>query len=261
MRFLKIHSFKEYSIFFWLILITVLGVSISTIYKSNKVEQTKKINSSFDNIYLKKTITEITNNLNPRFTYFEYLSKSGDNYQNIIDKLNISKKEKKEILAHILDEKSLKILRVNQKFLFKIDNLSKIKVVEFKIETDKKNEILFTLKNDNKKFNSKKIKKNFKKDLVYKETIISTSLYNDAINIGISPNIIIEFARLYGFQIDFQRDIWKDDSFQIIYEEFRNDENKIIDTGEIIFANLNLQDTDYQLYKHEYEKNKIDYFD
>ena len=61
--------------------------------------------------------------------------------------------------------------------------------------------------------------------------------------------------------MSFQRDVWKNDSFQIIYEEFVNDENKIVDTGEIIFANLNLQDTDIQLYKYEYEKGKIDYFD
>ena len=78
-------------------------------------------------------------------------------------------------------------------------------------------------------------------------------------DLGIKPNIIIEFARLYGFQVDFQRDIWKNDSFQIIYEEFVNENKKIVDTGEIIFANLNLQNTDLQLYKFEYEENKIDY--
>ena len=97
--------------------------------------------------------------------------------------------------------------------------------------------------------------------MVYKETLITNSLYDSALNLGIKPNIIIEFARLYGFQVDFQRDIWKNDSFQIIYEEFVNDKNEIVDTGEIIFANLNLQDTDLQLYKYEYEKNKIEYFD
>jgi murein DD-endopeptidase MepM/ murein hydrolase activator NlpD len=80
-------------------------------------------------------------------------------------------------------------------------------------------------------------------------------------NLKISPSIIVEFARLYGFQIDFQRDIWKNDSFQIIYEEFINEKNNIVDTGEIIFASLNLQNKDYQLYKYEYDKNKIDYFD
>ena len=77
-----------------------------------------------------------------------------------------------------------------------------------------------------------------------------------AINLGIKPNIIIEFARLYGFQVDFQRDIWKNDSFQIIYEEFKNEQGKVVDTGEIIYANLNLQNIDLQLYKFEFEKIK-----
>ena len=72
---------------------------------------------------------------------------------------------------------------------------------------------------------------------MYKETIITNSLYNSAVSLGIKPNIIIEFARLYGFQVDFQRDVWKDDSFQIIYEEFVNENDKVVDTGDIIFAN------------------------
>tara|TARA_B100002051_G_C16701341_1_gene621181 strand:+ start:213 stop:1388 length:1176 start_codon:yes stop_codon:yes gene_type:complete len=221
----------------------------------------EKINSSLDNTYLKKTIKEITKNLKPRYTYFEYSSKPGDNYQNIIDKLNISKKEKKKILDTILKEKKLKILNINQKFKFKLDNLLEEKIIEFKVETGKKNEIKFSKSVNDDKFLSRIITKNFKKKIVYKETIIKESLYNSAINLKISPNIILEFARLYGFQIDFQRDIWKDDSFQIIYEEFINENKEVIDTGEIIFANLSLQNTDYQLYKFEYAKNKIDYFD
>ena len=52
---------------------------------------------------------------------------------------------------------------------------------------------------------------------------IFRSLYKSAIDLKIQPNIIVEFARLYGFQVDFQRDIWKNDSFQIIYEEFKYD--------------------------------------
>ena len=261
MKFTKNIPYKDYYIFFWLILIAVIGVFVTTIYNDSKEERNKKIIESLNNIYLKKTIQEITNNLSPRFRVIEYTSKSGDTYEDIVENLDINKKEKKNLLKTILNEKSLKILRINQKFTFKFDNLSEQKIIEFKIETDKKNEIVFNKIENENRFDSKKIKKNFIKKLVYKETIITTSLYNSAINLGIQPNIIIEFARLYGFQVDFQRDVWKNDSFQIIYEEFVNDKNKIVDTGEIIFANLNLQDTDIQLYKYEYEKGKIDYFD
>ena len=231
MKLIKLDKFKEYSIFIWLILISFLGIITYSIYLSNKLEQSKKISSSLQNIYLKKTISEITNNLEPRFTYIKYISKAGDNFQGIIDNLNVSKKEKEKILSRIKNEKNLKILRVNQKFLFKLDNLSSEKVIEFKIETDRKNEIVFAKSVENSNFVSKIIKKNFQKNLVYKETLITTSLYNNAIQLGISPNIIIEFARLYGFQIDFQRDVWKNDSFQIIYEEF-TDENKKVSIRE-----------------------------
>ena len=232
-----------------------------SIYSSNKIEQNEKIKSIFENIYLKKTLIEISKNLKPRYTFLEYNSKAGDTYETIVNKLNINKTEKKNLLSSILKEDDLKILRINQKFEFKFDNLNSRKIIEFKIETDNKNQILFTKSNNEEKFKSKKIQKNFTKRLVYKETIITNSLYNSAVNLGIKPNIIIEFARLYGFQVDFQRDIWKDDSFQIIYEEYTSEDNKVVDTGEIIFANLNLQNTDLQLYKYEYDKNKIDYFD
>ena len=259
---MKFNLIKDYSIFFWLILVAVIGVVLSATYSKNIEEQNLQIKGTLDNIYLKKTIKEITKNLEPRYTLINYISKTGDTYESILNQLDVKESEKKEILNTISKEKSLKILGINKKFSFKFDNLPDKKVKEFTIETDIKNEILFfRSKKKKNEFKTKKINKNLRKKLVYKETVITNSLYNSAINLGIKANIIIEFARLYGFQVDFQRDIWKDDSFQIIYEEFVNDEDKIVDTGEIIFANLNLQNSDLQLYKYEYEKNKIDYFD
>ncbi len=261
MKIFKLETYKQYSIFFWIIFVSILGIVATLFYSQTKIDQTTQIKSSLENIYFQKTIKEITNNLNPRYTEESFFSKQGDTHQTIINKLDISKKEKAVLLSAIAGEKSLKILKINQKFTFKFDNLTEEKIVEFIIETDKKNEVLFRKSKTVNKFLSEKIKKNFKKKLVYKETIITNSLYNSAMDLGIKPNIIIEFARLYGFQVDFQRDIWKNDSFQIVYEEFVNENKKIVDTGEIIFANLNLQNTDLQLYKFEYEKNKIDYFD
>ena len=261
MKVFDYKKLKEYSIFIWLIIITIIAILSSAIFRQNTADQNIKLKETLDNIYLKKTLVEITNNLQPRYSTINYTSKSGDTYQSIIDSLDISKKEKQIILNSILSNKSLKILNINKKFFFKFDNLLNQKIIEFKIETDKKNEIVFFRTENSEKLQSKKIKKNYTKKLVYKETVITDSLYNSAINLGINANVIIEFARLYGFQVDFQRDIWKEDSFQIIYEEFINENNEIVDTGEIIFANLNLQNTDLQLYRFEYNKNKIDFFD
>ena len=76
-------------------------------------------------------------------------------------------------------------------------------------------------------------------------------MYRSAIDLGVKPNIIVEFARIYGFQIDFQRDIRKNDIFQILYEEFKDDEEKIIETGKILYANMILRG----------QKNELYYFD
>ena len=133
--------------------------------------------------------------------------------------------------------------------------------MEFRVEINKKKEINFVKDFNSKKFNSNVLEKELEKIITYKESKITNSLYQTAISLKIKPNIIIEFARLYGFQVDFQRDIWKDDSFQVIYEEFLNKDEEVVETGNIIFANLNLQNEDLKLYRHEYEKNKIDYFD
>ena len=89
MRYFKFSVLKEYSIFFWLLLIVILGLSISSIYSNIKTEKKSKFNSTLDNTYLKKSIIELTNNLKPRYTIFEYLAKSGDTIQSVINKLKI----------------------------------------------------------------------------------------------------------------------------------------------------------------------------
>ena len=123
MKIFKLISLGEYSLFFWIILISVIGIFSSTIYNKNKDDQLKKIESTLDNIYLKKTLKEITESLEPRFTTLNYTSNTGDTHQSIINSLKINKKEKKLLLDTISKEKSLKILRLNQKFIFKFDNL------------------------------------------------------------------------------------------------------------------------------------------
>ena len=259
--FKNLKRFKVYGHFIWLIILVTVCVIFSTYYTKNKQSQIEFVKNSLDNIYLKKIYKHISSELKPRYIEIIYLSKSGDTYESIINKLKISKKEKVLFLKSIAKHKSLKILRTNQKFYFKMDKMGEVKILEFKIETDKKNEIYFTRNLKKQAFNSKLIEKNFVKEITYKEAVITNSLYSSAVEIGIQPNVIIEFARLYGFQVDFQRDIWKNDSFQIIFEEFKNEKGKVVDTGDIIFANLNIQNNDLQLYKFEYKKNKVDYFD
>ena len=257
--FLKIIG--KYSYFIWLIFLILFTIMVTFFYNLNKKNQIEYLNKSLKNIYLKNSLKTITSQLKPRYISIEYKVKQGDTYENIINNLDISDKEKKLFLKTVNKNKNIKILKLNQKIFFKIDKINNSKIINFTIEIDKKKNIFFERAENKKIFISKIIEKDLKKIITFKEGIITTSLYSNALNLGIKPNIIIEFARLYGFQVDFQRDIWKNDSFQIIYEEFKNDKGNTVEVGEILYANLNNQNTDLQLYKFKYEDNKIDYFD
>ena len=99
----------------------------------------------------------------------------------------------------------------------------------------------------------------YKKEVVVKN-IIKNNLYSTAINSGIEPNIIIEFARIFGFEVDFQRDIRKGDWFEILYEKFEDDNNKVRDTGKIIYASMYVNGEEINLYNFNYNKQE-DYYD
>ena len=255
------NKIKVLSHFIWLVLLIFIVSFVTYFYDNNKKTQSKILKETFNNIYLQKTFAKITSELEPRFITIDYKVKQGDTYESIINEINIPKKEKTLFLKTIKKNKNLKILKLNQSIFFKIDRKNIPRIIEFKIEISKKKEIFFSRKRIEDNFIYKIVQKNLDKIISYKEGIITTSLYDAAIKLKIKPNVIIDFARMYGFQVDFQRDIWKNDSFQIIFEEFKNQEGLVIETGEIIYANLNLQNKDLKLYKYEYEKNKVDYFD
>jgi len=259
----KFKIIGKYSYFIWLIFLIFFTIFVTYFYDLNKKNQIKYLNRSLKNIYLGNSLKKITSELKPRYIYIEYIVKEGDTYENIINNINIPNIEKKIFLNSVTKNKNINIniLKLNQKIFFKLDKKKNTKIANFTIEIDKKKNIFFDRNEDDRTFISTIIEKNLIKTTTFNEGIIKNSLYSAAIKLGIKPNIIVEFARLYGFQVDFQRDIWKNDSFQIIYEEFKNEDGSLIETGDIIYANLNTQNTDLQLYKFEYENNKIDYFD
>ncbi len=102
------------------------------------------------------------------------------------------------------------------------------------------------------------ILKLYKKEVVVRKSIKS-SLYNAAVNSGVEPNIIVEFARIFGFEVDFQRDIRQGDWFEILYETFEDENKKVRDTGKIIYASMYVNGEEINLYNFKY-KNYEEYY-
>ena len=244
--------FKNFKIL-GLIILIILSIIIVIISNYQKNLNSKQYNNFINNIYLKKTINEIINNLEPRYKKYNHKIKSGETFDRILNNYSIDKEEISIIKENISKKININKLNTNQKIQITLDQTNnRIKEFIFQISNTEK---IYLSKNSNDSiFNEEILTIKLDKKIFYKENIILQSLYKAAIDQNIPPNIIIEFARVYGFQVDFQRDIKKEDKFQIMYEVFIGKNKKVIETGEILFANLKLSGQDYSLYYFDEEK-------
>ena len=166
-----------------------------------------------------------------------------------IKKISIKLKEKK--LTNIYSGRQLSLIYKKSEsglnsvvnILYPVSNTSSVEIR--KLQND------FSIKEN--------ILKLYKKEVVVKNKI-TNNLYSSAINADIEPNIIVEFARIFGFEVDFQRDIRRDDWFEIYYEKFEDDNGKVRDTGKIIYASMFVNNNEINLYNFKH-KNEEEYYD
>ncbi len=211
------------------ILALIVLIIISTVFTLYHNYTKKQINKNYkqiiENIYFKKTINHFFDGFEPRFKKISHNVKVGETFDEILENYFINKKEI-EILKNNLSKKvNLNKLKTNQKILLTIDQ-SENSIKEFIFQVSNKERIVLTKNLKNEVFDQKVILTKLKKRINYSENIILQSLYKSASEKKIPPNIIIEFARIYGFQVDFQRDIRKKDKFQIMYEVFVDEKKK-----------------------------------
>ena len=220
---------------------------------SNNLEKTEEndITLKAQNFLLKK--------LRSPYSNFKYRIKNNDTIINVLkefdivdDEINlIIKKLKEKKLTRIYPGRTVEIVTKNNS-----NNLNALINLKFKVNSTLSIEVRRE-QNDFRVYEN--ILKLYKKEVVLNNKI-ENNLYSAAVEAGIEPNIIIEFARIYGFEIDFQRDLRKGDTFEIYYERFEDGKGKVRDTGKIIYASMNVNNRDISLYGYE-EKNDIGYYD
>ena len=242
-----------------LIVLLLITISSTLYYNHNKDRVLKNYKNTINNIYFKKTLNNIFNNLEPRYKKISHKVSSGETFSKILEDYLIDKNEIVEIQNKISKKINLNKLNTNQKILITIDQTNNL-VKEFIFQYSKTEKIYLLRNNLEKEFKQKILITKLQREVFYKENLITQSLYKSAIDQNIPANLIVEFARIYGFQVDFQRDIRKNDRFQVMYEVFLDDDNKMIETGEILFANLKLSGTDNSFYyfRHKGDEGHYD---
>ena len=260
MKFIQlkiVNFFKTNLEIFFLILLLIISILITQIYNYNLKRVQNDYIKVINNSYFKKSINFWFSNLNPKYKDIEYQIKPGDNIVKILRKFSVSEKDTKQVSELI----SVNKIKENQILNLKLENTGEeIKVLKVLIPLSSTRKLEISRDNQLDKFVENIKITNLIKRIVFKEGTIKSSLYKSATDQNISPNIIIDFARLYGFQVDFQRDIRKNDTFQIVYEVLVDKNNEIYGNGNILYANLMLSGQNNQLYYFQ-KKNFNGHYD
>ena len=235
----------------FLFLLLLITISSTSIYNEKKVLIDENYKNLINNIYFQKSINQIFDNLVPRYKNIDHKISSGETFDKILNNYSIPNEEINQIKKKLNSDYNINNLQPNLEIKITIDQSNNKKITSFLFPVSRTEKIQLTRNLDNNLFEKKKIITNLNKKIVFKEGKITQSLYKTAIDLNVQPNVIIEFARIYGFQVDFQRDIRKNDNFQIMYEVFEDDDGKIFETGNIIFADLKLSGKNNALYYFE----------
>ncbi len=259
LKTLRIQKFNPIILIsFFIVFSAFFFISINIIDNKNK----KHLNN-FEEVAKSSELSNLTNflisKLNSPYEEINYIIKNNDTVEKILKKFkikeadikNISVKLKKKKLTNIYSGRKLSIVfkKLNDgsntliNFVYPISNTSSIEI--------RKRQNDFVVKEN--------ILQLYKKKVVIKN-FIKTNLYSSAVESGVEPNIIVEFARIFGFEVDFQRDIRKGDWFEIMYEKFEDENNKVRDTGKIIYASMFVNQEEINLYNFKFNKEE-DYYD
>ena len=241
-----------------IIIIIVIVFSLTNFVKNKNAENQNNLKTITTSREFSNLTKFFFSKISSPYKEVSYTIKNNDTIEKILKNFNINN-----------DDIKIISVKLRQKKLSNIYSGRKLSLIYKKLEDGSHTvvNLLFPINNTNsievrKSQSDFLIKENilklYRKEVVVKNNI-KNNLYNAAVSSNIEPNIIVEFARIFGFEIDFQRDIRKGDWFEILYEKLIDDNNKVKDTGKIIYASMYVNGEEINLYNFSYN-NQEDYY-
>ena len=191
---------------------------------------------------------------------FEFNARNGDSIQRILSDQKISQGDINNVLNALRREYNVGPLRKDQKIYLIVKREKNGNFVSrLTVNIDNITSVHVYLNKDNL-YEAKRVTKVLTKKNHFVETTIDRGIYRSAKQSGIENSIVAQFARLYGFEVDFQRDLKKNDKIKIFYERYLDDDGISQRTGNIIYSEIINADKNIILYRYEYPNGTVGYF-
>lgn len=166
--------------------------------------------------------------------------RSGDTLSAIFDQLKLSPQQLHAVVESDKANKILSSLQPKQQLQFQISE-SRLQAIKCIISPEKS--LLITRNGED--FNSHIIEHPVEIRLTHASGEIENSLFQAGRDAGLSDNVIMELANIFGWDVDFALDIRKGDKFSLLFEQHYLDGERLRD-GKILAAEFTNQDYNYR---------------
>ena len=250
-------SFRP-SLVFLIIPILIIFIFISKYFDQYSENGESKDQELENNLITVKDF--LFNQFNSGATKVELKVRNGDSIQRILYDQRISPTEVNNVLNALRREYNVGTLRNDQKVYLIVKREKNGNFVSrLTVNIDNITSVHVFLNKDNV-YETKRVTKILTKKNHLVETTIDRGIYRTAKQSGIENSIVAQFARLYGFEVDFQRDLKKNDKIKIFYERYLDDDGVSQRTGNIIYSEITNVERNIVLYRYEYPNGSIAYF-
>jgi murein DD-endopeptidase MepM/ murein hydrolase activator NlpD len=250
-------SFRP-SLVFLIIPVLIIFIFISKYFDQYNENGESKDQELENNLITVKDF--LFNQFNSGATKVELKVRNGDSIQRILYDQKISPAEVNNVLNALRREYNVGTLRNDQKVYLIVKREKNGNFVSrLTVNIDNITSVHVFLNKDNV-YETKRVTKILTKKNHLVETTIDRGIYRTAKQSGIENSIVAQFARLYGFEVDFQRDLKKNDKIKIFYERYLDDDGVSQRTGNIIYSEITNVERNIVLYRYEYPNGSIAYF-
>ena len=246
------------SLVFLIIPVLVIFIFISKYFDQYSENGESKDQELENNLITVKDF--LFNQFNSSVTKVELKVRNGDSIQRILYDQKISPSDVNNIINALRREYNIGALRNDQKVYLIIKREKNGNFVSrLTVNIDNITSVHVFLNKDNV-YETRRVTKILTKKNHLVETTIDRGIYRTAKQSGIENSIVAQFARLYGFEVDFQRDLKKNDKIKIFYERYLDDDGVPQRTGNIIYSEITNVERNIILYRYEYPNGSIAYF-
>ncbi|MBF0247272.1 MAG: peptidoglycan DD-metalloendopeptidase family protein [Alphaproteobacteria bacterium] len=109
-------------------------------------------------------------------------------------------------------------------------------------------------------FDAEEIQIDLTTRMVRAEGAIDASLFQAGADAGVPASVMAELVRAFSWDVDFQRDIRKDDRFELMYERSFDPKGKPVHNGKIVFAALTLSGQHTPIFLHTTADGRVGFF-